>query len=88
LATDLALRAVVQENLEIEWSPEQIAGRLRVAFPDTPGWHLCHETDLPSALPRGAWWSQLAADQAAEDGQTDDGVRVLCSTVPAVTETW
>jgi len=38
------LRAVVQEKLEIEWSPEQIAAHLRLAFPDKQGWHLCHET--------------------------------------------
>ena len=44
LATDIGLRAVVQEKLEIEWSPEQIAAHLRITFPDTPSWHLCHET--------------------------------------------
>jgi IS30 family transposase len=42
LATDLALRVVVQEKPELEWSPEQIAAHLRLAFPDKPGWHLCH----------------------------------------------
>jgi IS30 family transposase len=53
LATDPALRAVVQDRLEIEWSPEQIAAHLRLAFPDKPGWHLCHET-IYQALYRGA----------------------------------
>jgi transposase, IS30 family len=53
LATDPALRAVVQEKLELEWSPEQIAGHLRSAFPDRPAWHVCHET-IYQALYRGA----------------------------------
>lgn len=53
LSVDLALRAVVQEKLELEWSPEQIAAHLRAAFPDKPGWHLCHET-IYQALYRGA----------------------------------
>jgi len=53
LAADSGLRAVVQEKLEVEWSPEQIAAHLRMAFPDRPSWHLCHET-IYQALYRGA----------------------------------
>lgn len=53
LATDLALRAVVQAKLEVEWSPEQIAAHLRLAFPNRPSWHLCHET-IYQALYRGS----------------------------------
>lgn len=41
---DGALRAVVQQKLELEWSPQQIAAWLRDEHPDRPGWHLCHET--------------------------------------------
>jgi hypothetical protein len=37
-------RALVQAKLELEWSPEQIAAWLRQAYPDRPGWHVCHET--------------------------------------------
>jgi IS30 family transposase len=44
---------VVLEELEIEWSPEQIAAHLRMTFPDRPRWHLCHET-IYQALYRGA----------------------------------
>jgi IS30 family transposase len=44
LSRDEGLRAVVQAKLELEWSPQQIAGYLRAAFPDRPSWHLCHET--------------------------------------------
>jgi transposase, IS30 family len=44
LLTDAELRAVVQDKLEQEWSPEQIAAFLRRAYPDRPDWHICHET--------------------------------------------
>jgi len=44
LATEHGLRKVVQDKLEIEWSPEQISGWLRETFPDRPTWHVCHET--------------------------------------------
>ena len=49
---DGELRAVVQDKLELEWSPEQIAAHLRRAYPDRPTWHLCHET-IYQALYRG-----------------------------------
>lgn len=44
LLVDQELRAQVEAKLELEWSPEQIAGWLRTAFPDRPDWHVCHET--------------------------------------------
>ncbi|HEX3219268.1 MAG TPA: IS30 family transposase, partial [Candidatus Limnocylindria bacterium] len=44
LARDAGLRAVVQAKLELEWSPQQVAAHLRVAYPDRPDWHVCHET--------------------------------------------
>jgi transposase, IS30 family len=44
LVLDEELRGLVQELLEQDWSPEQIARHLRRAFPDRPGWHVCHET--------------------------------------------
>ena len=47
LATDLALRPVVQAKLEIEWSPEQIAAHLRSAYPDQPG---CTSTHVAVVL--------------------------------------
>lgn len=52
LAQEPQLRAAVQEKLEQEWSPEQIAAHLRVAYPDRSRWHLCHET-IYQALYRG-----------------------------------
>jgi IS30 family transposase len=53
LARDPKLRAVVQEKLEEEWSPEQIAAHLRAEYPNRPDWHLCHET-IYQALYRGS----------------------------------
>jgi IS30 family transposase len=44
LFADRGLRAVVQEKLELEWSPEQIAAYLRITFPDQSTWDVCHET--------------------------------------------
>ena len=35
---------MVQDKLELEWSPEQISGWLRQEHPDESGWHVCHET--------------------------------------------
>ena len=34
----------MQGKLELEWSPEQIAGWLRATFPLLLAWHVCHET--------------------------------------------
>jgi lambda repressor-like predicted transcriptional regulator len=44
LAREPELRRIVQDKLEQEWSPAQIAANLRETYPDRPAWHLCHET--------------------------------------------
>jgi IS30 family transposase len=44
LATRPMLRALVAEKLAAQWSPQQIAGWLRVAFPRDPERHVSHET--------------------------------------------
>ncbi|GAB2758421.1 IS30 family transposase [Nocardioides salsibiostraticola] len=44
LATDLRLRRWVQDRLEEKYSPEQIAGRARVEFPDEEEMWVSHET--------------------------------------------
>ncbi|MFF3062829.1 IS30 family transposase [Streptomyces sp. NPDC057909] len=44
LAADPELKAEVQDKLNLEWSPEQIAAHLRVLWPEQPERHLCHET--------------------------------------------
>ena len=43
LAANDRLREWVQARLDVQDSPEQIAGRLPVAFPDRPEMRICHE---------------------------------------------
>ena len=52
LVRDVALRDLVQAKLELQWSPEQIAGWLRSTYPDRTDWHVCAET-IYQALYRG-----------------------------------
>jgi transposase, IS30 family len=44
LAMNLALRERVEHDLQKKYSPEQIAGRLRVQFPNDPEMSVSHET--------------------------------------------
>ena len=44
LASNQALRAVVEELLAERWSPQQIAGRLARTYPDDEEMHVSHET--------------------------------------------
>ena len=44
LATHLTLRDAVATKLVQKWSPQQIAGWLRQAYPDDPTMHVSHET--------------------------------------------
>jgi IS30 family transposase len=44
LVADRWLRGFVQDKLGQEWSPEQICGHLRTAYPDDPTRHLSPET--------------------------------------------
>jgi transposase, IS30 family len=44
LATNAVLRARVEELLVQRWSPQQIAARLKVEFPDDPSMQVSHET--------------------------------------------
>ena len=44
LATNLVLRELVEQYLQKKYSPEQIAGRLRVQFPDDPEMWVSTET--------------------------------------------
>ena len=44
LATNLVLREMVEQYLQKKYSPEQIAGRLRVKFPDDPEMWVSTET--------------------------------------------
>jgi transposase, IS30 family len=44
LATNLVVRGIVEQDLSKKYSPEQIAGRLQVEFPDDPEMWVSHET--------------------------------------------
>ncbi len=44
LATHSALRDAVATKLALAWSPQQVAGWLRQAYPDEPVMHVSHET--------------------------------------------
>lgn len=52
LVIDHELRSLVQDKLELDWSPQQIALFLRQEFPGRKDWHLSHET-INQALYRG-----------------------------------
>jgi IS30 family transposase len=44
LATNQALRAIVEEKLRRRWSPEQVAGWLRNSYPNDPEMQVSHES--------------------------------------------
>src|SRR4051812_35951056 len=62
LATCPRLRAVVEERLELRWSPQQISGWLVDEFPDDPEMRVSHETIYVSLFvqSRGALRKELA----------------------------
>jgi len=61
LATNLALRQIVQDDLRRRYSPEQIAGRLRRRFPEQPEMWVSAETiyQSPYVQSRGALKREL-----------------------------
>jgi IS30 family transposase len=55
LHTDGALFQVVRHHLNLQWSPQQIAGKLKEMWPDNPELSISHETIYtPSICIRGA----------------------------------
>ena len=61
MATCDRLRAVVEERLELRWSPQQISGWLVEEFPDDPEMRVSHETIYMSLFvkSRGALRKEL-----------------------------
>jgi transposase, IS30 family len=67
LVVDKRLRAIVQHDLERKYSPEQIAGRLRLAFPDEPEMWVSTETIYQSLYVTSRGGSAPRADQVLAD---------------------
>lgn len=44
LAKNPALARIVAEKLQLEWSPDQIAGWLKYTYPDGENYQVSHET--------------------------------------------
>jgi len=61
LVQNRALARIVAEKLQLEWSPEQIAGWLKRGFPDDEHYQVSHETIYPSLFiqARGALKKEL-----------------------------
>ena len=49
------LRRVVEDKLELRWSPQQISGWLTRAFPDDPEMRVSHETIYLSLFVQSSW---------------------------------
>ncbi|EAQ5964033.1 IS30 family transposase, partial [Salmonella enterica subsp. enterica serovar Senftenberg] len=63
LATNPVLAGVVAEKLARRWSPQQIAGWLKLAYPDNPEMHVSHESIYRTLFvqSRGALRRELTA---------------------------
>lgn len=44
IAADPELKALIQDKISNFWSPEQVAGWLRLQYPEKKRWQVCHET--------------------------------------------
>ena len=63
LATNPVLAGIVAQKLQRRWSPQQIAGWLKVTFPDDPEMHVSHESIYRTLFvqSRGALRRELTA---------------------------
>lgn len=66
-----ALRAYVVAGLDGAWSPRQIAGRMRVDFPDDASMRVSHEAIYRALYVqgKGALRHELACEQALRSGR-------------------
>jgi len=79
-----AVYAYVTEHLREGWSPDQIAGRLKVEYPDDPHWRICAETVYrwiyhPDQAEQ-RWWEYLRRKQKKR--RKRNGRRVKGSRIP------
>ena len=74
----------VIDKLRDGWSPEQIAGRLRVEYPKDESWHVCHETIyrfIYSVKQKDKmYWEYLRRKQKAR--RVRSGRKVQCVRIP------
>lgn len=79
LTVNARLCELVQDQLERNWSPEQMSGWLCRAYPDDPGMQVSHETIYLSLFvqSRGALRRELCAhcEAAGACGAPGDGMR-------------
>ena len=63
LALNPVLAGIVSEKLQRRWSPQQIAGWLKLTYPDDPGMHVSHESIYRTLFvqSRGALRKELTA---------------------------
>jgi IS30 family transposase len=63
LATNSVLAGIVTEKLQHRWSPQQIAGWLKLTYPDDPEMHVSHESIYRTLFvqSRGALRKELTA---------------------------
>jgi IS30 family transposase len=63
LATNPVLAGIVSKKLQRRWSPQQIAGWLKLTYPDDPGMHVSHESIYRTLFvqSRGALNKELTA---------------------------
>ena len=63
LATNPVLAGIVTEKLQRRWSPQQIAGWLKLTYPNDPGMHVSHESIYRTLFvqSRGALRKELTA---------------------------
>jgi transposase, IS30 family len=70
LAGNQELRGVVQNWLQLNWSPEQIAAMLRTRFPDRPEMHVSHETIYQALYVQGRGQLRRELARALRTGRT------------------
>src|SRR5687768_4340759 len=61
IATNEQLQSYIHDHLKADWSPEQIANRLKKEYPTTKAMHVSHETIYTYlyVLPRGELKKEL-----------------------------